>query len=94
MEGGMQLDRGAHSIRLLHNLGHGAARLDAKTCVGFEQGSEDFLVLAQVSCQGLAGPMALGLCLLELHAIRENELEGIASAKTLRVAVRDAHGGA
>jgi hypothetical protein len=77
----------------LHDLEHIAARLNAKFCVILEQGSEDHLVLAQVPSKSLAGPAALGLCLLEPHALREDELEGVANAKTVRGVVRDVHGG-
>jgi hypothetical protein len=90
----VRLDQGTYSIRLTHNQGHVAARLNAKICVSFEQESEDLIVLAQASCAGLAGPVVLGLCLLELHALREDELKRLVNAKTARAVVRDAHGDA
>jgi hypothetical protein len=79
----VQHDQGTHSIRLSHDLEHVAACLNAKICVGFEQGSKDLLVLAQVSCEGLAEPVALGLRLLDLYTLHENELEGVANATTV-----------
>jgi hypothetical protein len=51
-------------------------------------------VLRQVSCKGITGPVVLGLCLFELHALGKDELEGVTSAETGRVGVRNVHGDA
>jgi hypothetical protein len=51
-------------------------------------------VLGQVSCKDITGPVVLGLCLFELHALCKDELEGVTSVKPGRVGVRDVHGNA
>jgi hypothetical protein len=51
-------------------------------------------VLGQVSYKGITGPVVLGLCLFELHALDKDELEGVTSAKTGWVGVCNVHGDA